>query len=87
MDVLPVPFMVFALESDQRDIRRYDLTGRCSLAVCQSKVHGWGETVQIPTHREVYCKEQAFYQYVLQAVRYSYVLVQAVQYQPQGGTR
>ena len=30
---------------------------------------------------------QAFYQYVLQAVRYSYVLVQAVQYQPQGGTR
>jgi hypothetical protein len=31
--------------------------------------------------------QQAFYQYVLGAVRYSYVLVQAVQYQPQGGTR
>ena len=30
---------------------------------------------------------QGFYQYVLRAVRYSYVLVQAVQYQPQGSTR
>jgi hypothetical protein len=29
---------------------------------------------------------QGFYQYVLRAVRYSYVLVQAVQYQPQGRT-
>ena len=30
---------------------------------------------------------QAFYQYVHGAVRYSYVLVRAVQYQPQAGTR
>ena len=30
---------------------------------------------------------QGFYQYVHGAVRYSYVLVRAVQYQPQAGTR
>ena len=30
---------------------------------------------------------QAFYQYVHRAVRYSYVLVRAAQYQPQAGTR
>ena len=35
----------------------------------------------------MYVRNQGFYQYVLRAVRYSYVLVQAVQYQPQGGTR
>ena len=56
MDVLPLPFMVFTLESDQRDIRRH-LAGRGSLAVRQNKVHGWGETIQVSAHREVYCKE------------------------------
>ena len=49
--------MVLTHSSDQRDLWRCDLAGRCSLAVCQNKVHGWGETIQISTHRKVYCKE------------------------------
>jgi len=46
--------------------------------------------LQLPKGR-AHCQRRVassgFYQYVLRAVRYSYVLVQAVQYQPQGSTR
>jgi hypothetical protein len=64
------------LLNKEKDIRAADFS-----TTLQTRSKSQASTAQNSTNA------QGFYQYVLRAVRCSYVLVQAVQYQPQGGTR
>ena len=63
------------------DVNQRDHDGMTSF--CHAVHNGRSKVVKFLLDRD----DQAFYQYVHGAVRYSYVLVRAVQYQPQAGTR